>query len=89
MFSRALMWDSSSCGAKSRAEQSMGWVGVPKPFPTPGRAPQHRHLILSGNRPPGIQPCPRPMPAHVQHGRVPPELHEVLTELALVFVQDV
>ena len=67
----------------------MGLVGAPKAFPTPGRAPQHRHLILSGNRPPSIQPRPRPLPAHVQHGRVPPELHEVLTELALVFIQDV
>lgn len=32
MFSRALMWDSSSCRAKGRAEQSMGWVGPQRPF---------------------------------------------------------
>ena len=60
MFSRALMWDSSSCGAKSRAEHGVG--GVPMAFPAPGRAPQHRHLILSGNRPPA-GPHPTHLPA--------------------------
>lgn len=37
MFSRALMWDSSSCGAKSRAERGVG--GAPVAFPTQARAP--------------------------------------------------
>lgn len=112
MFSRALMWDSSSCEAKSRAEGGVG--GAPQPSMAPGlssaragqmqqQPSQHRHLIISGNKPPaGTQaerwscvphptppPCIRPLPAHIQHGRVPPELHEVLAELALVFIQDI
>lgn len=28
-------------------------------------------------------------PTHIQHGRVPPEFHEVLTEFALIFIQDI
>lgn len=37
MFSRALMWDSSSCGAKSRAEHGVG--GGPKGLSYPRQGP--------------------------------------------------
>ena len=43
-------------------------------------------------RNPGLSSCVsalQPSGTHIQHGRIPPELHEVLTELALVLIKDI
>lgn len=63
---------------------------IQTPNPEQGKPPAGARLEGQPCIPHPTQlPCICPLPAHIQHGRIPAELHEVLAQLALVFIQDI